>query len=162
MRPEHLSSIFSTTWTSIAPAVGNHLWQSTLFAVAAGVLTLVLRKNQARIRYAIWLAASVKFLLPFSWLVVIGSYMAWRHAVAPATAGFFMTSERCEPALFPIGNRDARDFCGHTRVHLAQPYSSASGNAHGYVALRIRGSRFVMVRALAAGCRRHARGGANA
>jgi len=26
----------------------NHLWQSTLFALAAGLLTLALRKNRAR------------------------------------------------------------------------------------------------------------------
>jgi len=30
----------SATWTALAPALGNHLWQSTLFAVAAGLLTL--------------------------------------------------------------------------------------------------------------------------
>ena len=33
---------------TIGPAVGNHLWQSTLFAIAAGLLTLSLRKNHAR------------------------------------------------------------------------------------------------------------------
>jgi len=34
----------------LAPLV-NHLWQSTLFAVAAGLLALVLQRNSARIRY---------------------------------------------------------------------------------------------------------------
>ncbi len=56
----------SSIWTTLAPAVGNHLWQSTLFAVAAGLLTLALRKNHARARYWLWLAASLKFLVPFS------------------------------------------------------------------------------------------------
>jgi uncharacterized protein (TIGR03435 family) len=90
--------MFSTMWTAIAPAVGNHLWQSTLFALAAGLLTLVVRKNHARIRYGIWLAASVKFLLPSSLLVGIGSLLAWPHVSPPTTAGFFMTmSEVSQP-----------------------------------------------------------------
>jgi bla regulator protein BlaR1 len=42
--------------------VANHLWQSTLFAAAAGLLTLAFRKNPAQTRYRLWLAASVKFL----------------------------------------------------------------------------------------------------
>ena len=46
--------------------LANHLWQSTLFAVIAWLLTLALRKNRAAMRYWIWLAASIKFLIPFS------------------------------------------------------------------------------------------------
>ncbi len=60
--------------------LANHLWQSTLFALAAGLLTLVLRKNHARTRHAIWMVASVKFLVPFSLLVGIGSRVEWRTA----------------------------------------------------------------------------------
>lgn len=58
--------------------LANHLWQSTLFAVAAGLLTLALRNNRAAIRYGIWLSASVKFLIPFSVLVSIGDQFEWR------------------------------------------------------------------------------------
>jgi uncharacterized protein (TIGR03435 family) len=60
----------------------SHLWQSTMFAALAGLLTLALRRNQARVRYWIWLAASYKFLLPFSWLVSIGHQFEWRAAPA--------------------------------------------------------------------------------
>jgi bla regulator protein blaR1 len=67
---------FSIMWVAIAPAVVSHLWQSTLFALSAGLLTLVLRKNRARVRYWLWLAASMKFLVPFALLVSIGSYFA--------------------------------------------------------------------------------------
>jgi len=65
----------------------NHLWLSTLFAAAAGLLTLAFRKNRASVRYWLWLAASVKFLVPFSPLVAIGSQFEWRAApaVAPKT-----------------------------------------------------------------------------
>ena len=45
-------------------ALANHLWQSTLFAGVAGLVTLALRRNRAQMRYWVWLAASVKFLLP--------------------------------------------------------------------------------------------------
>jgi len=65
--------------------ISNHLWQSTLFAVAAGLLTLALRKNQARIRYWLWFSASVKFLVPFTLLITFGSQLQWASArqIAP-------------------------------------------------------------------------------
>lgn len=50
-----------------------HLWQSTLFAGAAAVLTLLLRRNRARTRYWVWLAALVKFLVPFGILLSLGA-----------------------------------------------------------------------------------------
>jgi bla regulator protein blaR1 len=62
--------------------LANHLWQSTLFAAAAWLLTLAVRKNRAAVRYWIWLTASVKFLIPFSVLVSIGSQLGWRSAPA--------------------------------------------------------------------------------
>ena len=52
--------------------IANHLWQSTVFAAAAMLLNLLLRRNSARLRFGIWLAASVKFLVPFSLLVDVG------------------------------------------------------------------------------------------
>jgi bla regulator protein BlaR1 len=62
----------------------NHLWQSTLFAAVVALLTFGLRKNPARVRHWLWLAASVKFLVPFSLLVGIGSQFSWRSAAPPA------------------------------------------------------------------------------
>ncbi len=58
----------------------NHLIQSTVFAVVAGVLTLFLRDNHARTRYWIWLTASLKFLAPFSLFVEIGHRLSWSAA----------------------------------------------------------------------------------
>jgi uncharacterized protein (TIGR03435 family) len=60
----------------------NHLWQSTVFAAVAGTLVLVLRRAQARTRYAVWLAASVKFLLPFALFMALGSRIHWPSARA--------------------------------------------------------------------------------
>src|SRR3954447_9721376 len=56
----------------------NHLWQSTLFAGVAGLLTLALRNNRARARHWVWLAASCKFLIPLSVLIALGSHTRWR------------------------------------------------------------------------------------
>jgi uncharacterized protein (TIGR03435 family) len=71
-----IPAFLSAVWTAIAPAMANHLWQSTLFATAAAALTLALQKNPARVRYRLWLFASVKFLIPFSLLVSLGSHLA--------------------------------------------------------------------------------------
>lgn len=60
--------------------LANHLWQSTLFACAMGLLTLMLRRNRAAVRHGLWLAASVKFLVPFSLLIGLGSQVEWRKA----------------------------------------------------------------------------------
>jgi bla regulator protein blaR1 len=64
--------------------LANHLWQSTLFAAIAGLLTLALRRNRAQIRYCLWLSASVKFLIPFSLLVMAGSHFARSYVPAAA------------------------------------------------------------------------------
>src|SRR5580704_13614188 len=58
--------------------LANHLWQSTLFAGAAGLLTLALQTNSARVRHWVWLAASYKFLIPVSVLIALGGHMRWR------------------------------------------------------------------------------------
>ena len=60
-------------------AIGDHLWQSTLVAAGAALLTLALRNNRAQVRYAVWLAASLKFLVPFAALIAIGR----RLGIAP-------------------------------------------------------------------------------
>jgi beta-lactamase regulating signal transducer with metallopeptidase domain len=57
----------------------NHLWQSTLFVVVIWCLARLLRKNSARVRYMLWLAASLKFLLPFAVLAALGTLLPW-HA----------------------------------------------------------------------------------
>jgi len=60
--------------------LANHLWQSTLFACVMGLLTLMLRRNRAAVRHGLWLAASIKFLVPFSLLIGLGSQVEWRKA----------------------------------------------------------------------------------
>jgi bla regulator protein BlaR1 len=97
----------STILKAVAPTLGNHLWQSTLCAFAVGLLTLVLRNNHARTRYALWLTASVKFLLPFSLLAVIGSHLAPLHSPGSANAGLYIAMQTVglpfqTPAMSPL------------------------------------------------------------
>lgn len=73
MTSEHLSLL------------ANHLWQSTIFTMAAALLAFALRKNRAQSRYWLWLAASIKFVIPFSLLVTAGSLVEWR-GVSPVSA----------------------------------------------------------------------------
>jgi bla regulator protein BlaR1 len=61
--------------TGVGAAVANHLWQSSVFAVAAWLTALQLRRNRAHVRHGIWLAASVKFLIPFSLLIDLGGLL---------------------------------------------------------------------------------------
>ena len=69
-------------------SLANHLWQSTFFALFAALAALALRRHRAQTRYWIWLAASIKFAVPFSWLIGLGAFFDWRHAppVRPALA----------------------------------------------------------------------------
>jgi beta-lactamase regulating signal transducer with metallopeptidase domain len=57
-----------------------HLWQSTLFASVAGLLTLAFRKNRANVRFWLWLSASLKFFVPFALLMTFGSRLDWAPA----------------------------------------------------------------------------------
>jgi bla regulator protein BlaR1 len=116
MTPQHLSAMWSATmwngtWSAIVPGLANHLWQSTLFAAAAGLLTLALRKNHARIRFGMWLAASVKFLIPFSLLVNIGSRLALSHASRTTNGAWFAVEGFSQP---------------FTRTAIAMPVTSQS------------------------------------
>jgi hypothetical protein len=70
--------------------VGNHLWQSTLFAGIAGLLTLTLRKNHARVRHSVWLVASCKFLIPLSVLIGLGGHIRWRTAPEATPSRLFV------------------------------------------------------------------------
>jgi len=79
-------------------AILNHLWQSSLVAGAIWVLTLLFRNNGAGVRHGLWLAASLKFLLPFSLLAAIGR-VSFTHAVAP---GSMQALEQIAPAAMPF------------------------------------------------------------
>jgi TonB family protein len=57
-------------------ALGNHLWQSTVFAVLIAALCWILRRDGAPIRFWLWWMASVKFLVPFALLTWLGTWLS--------------------------------------------------------------------------------------
>ena len=50
------------------------------------LLTLALRRNRVAVRHGLWLAASLKFLVPFSWLVDAAGRFHWRIPLDTAPA----------------------------------------------------------------------------
>ena len=86
-------------------ALFNHLWQSTLFALAAALLALACRRNSASLRFNIWLAASVKFLIPFSLCVLVGKQLRWETtSLFHSTPGLFVVmNELTQPGAVVTG-----------------------------------------------------------
>lgn len=79
---------------SFSSALFAHLWQSTVVIGVVWLAALALRDNRPRVRYWLWTAASLKFLVPFSWLVAFGSRFEWRSAPAIAKpVATFVTEE---------------------------------------------------------------------
>ena len=63
----------------------NHLWQSTLIAgVAWLVCRTMLKANSPRVRFGVWLAASLKFPIPFAAFVSVGHWLAVRPLLKPS------------------------------------------------------------------------------
>jgi len=62
----------------------NHMWQSTVASFIAWLLVLTMRDNRAHARYWVWMAASVKFLMPFS-LLIAGGESLRRVTESPIT-----------------------------------------------------------------------------
>jgi bla regulator protein BlaR1 len=92
---------------SLSP-VANHLWQSTLFAVAAGLLILALPRNPARVRNRIWVAASLKFLVPFSALITLGSQVQWHTVAFPRQTNFSIALDQVsQPFMTPVSSPPA-------------------------------------------------------
>jgi beta-lactamase regulating signal transducer with metallopeptidase domain len=74
--------------------IAQHLWQSTLFLIAAWVLARACRRNSATIRYWIWFGASLKFLVPFALLQWLGDYFGRSLPEPPPV----------DPVVIQVGN----------------------------------------------------------
>jgi bla regulator protein BlaR1 len=80
----------------------NHLWQSTVFVLVMWLLTLLLRGSRARRRHDLWLAASIKFLIPFSLFITIGGQIHWRRTTAPIPATFTIAASTLSDVSEPF------------------------------------------------------------
>ena len=68
-------------------ALADHLWQSTWVAAGAALLVWIFRRHRASVRAAIWLAATLKFVIPLAALVAVGRVVPWSDVPAKAPAG---------------------------------------------------------------------------
>src|SRR5580658_5555671 len=88
-------------------ALTAHLWQSTIFAGTAALLTRAFRVNRAQVRYWLWIGASFKFLIPFALLTTLGSHIQmWAppvHKIAAAAPVISYATEYISQPLFPQG-----------------------------------------------------------
>jgi len=88
--------------TDLSP-LWNHLWQSTLCAPAVWLLTLAVRKNRAAVRYWLWFAASLKFLVPFPFLISAAGQLQWRTTPVNAPPPIAFAVERVsQPFALPL------------------------------------------------------------
>ena len=89
-----------TSW--VPASLANHVWQSTLVVAFVWLVTLALRRHDARVRYWLWAAASMKFFVPFSWLISLGALVEWRTAptIAQPAATFVMQEILAVPLLY--------------------------------------------------------------
>src|SRR5215469_2722747 len=93
----------------------GHLWESTAFALIIAALTLMCKPNRVRLRYRIWFAASVKFLIPFLILVSLGSHLGIHLAVQaekapwPTSTGHFFGESGTGPER-RVPARESMDF----------------------------------------------------
>ena len=111
----------------LAAALVNHLWQSTGVTLIAWLFALVLRRNQARMRYWVWMIASVKFLIPFSLLVAAGKILR-------AAAG--IPAQR--PALPAVMGRITQPYPAQSSSLAFGTFGAAPGVVHpGSIALAL-------------------------
>jgi beta-lactamase regulating signal transducer with metallopeptidase domain len=77
--------VLMTKSDAISGFLINHLWQSTIFGLIALAAILILRRAPARVRYVLWIAISLKFLVPSAVLVSLASLLGLN------LSSFFMT-----------------------------------------------------------------------
>jgi bla regulator protein blaR1 len=99
-----MASVIAFPTLSPAAPLANHLWQSTLFAAVVTLVTLVLKNNRAQVRYALWLAASMKFLIPFALFVTIGSQLG-PHKVHTAQLVFASAMQQINEPFVAVKSR---------------------------------------------------------
>jgi uncharacterized protein (TIGR03435 family) len=87
----NLPVFWNEIWTA---ALINHLWQSTLFVLIAWLAALMLRNNQAWMRYWVWMIASIKFLFPFSLLINAGEFLRRSFAAHIQNSAFAAAMEQ--------------------------------------------------------------------
>src|SRR5215469_7135728 len=102
-----------------------HLWQSTLFAFAAALLTPAFRKNRASVRFWLWLSASLKFFAPFGLLISLGGHLHWAPVAQRVVAQSLDVQRMAAPDVAFVVARIAQPFPAPSQIA-----PRASGSFH--------------------------------
>ena len=123
-------------------AILDHLWQSTLVALAVGLLTLAFRKARAAVRHGLWVAASVKFLVPFAVLEAAGRLLApqLRAQIGQAPEAAFI-ARAADPFAQAVAVPAAAPVAGHLDLMLLLAAVWALGMATVLVTWAVRWTR---------------------
>src|SRR5262249_14326493 len=94
----------------------NHLWKSCCCPLLAELLAFLHRDTSPKVRYWVWMSASVKFLIPFALLVSLGSVVprptrqavsvpgrAFPNTLVQIAAPFSPTPNATVPTHTPLG-----------------------------------------------------------
>ena len=82
-------------------ALLDHLWQSTLFCAGIWVIAWLCSSNGAALRHGLWLAASVKFLVPFAALYALGAWVGMPGPVGGEPLFFDPAVRAAAPVISP-------------------------------------------------------------
>jgi bla regulator protein BlaR1 len=96
------------------PSLLPHLWQSTIFAGLAALLTVALRGNRAKVRFNLWLCASIKFVIPLALLMGLGSHVRWtpvrRYATPALSSAVKSIAQPFSPATYIVPVRSETEW----------------------------------------------------
>jgi beta-lactamase regulating signal transducer with metallopeptidase domain len=88
----------------------NHLWQSSLCVCGAGLAALALHRNGANVRFWVWFAASVKFLVPFAALTAFSAHVLTPIMPPVAVPTVTLAAPLAKPFSTPSLTRIAASF----------------------------------------------------
>jgi beta-lactamase regulating signal transducer with metallopeptidase domain len=138
-----LNGFWNENWTV---AIVNHLWQSTLVLLMAWLLTLVLKRNQARTRYWVWMGASLKFLVPFSMLAAIGKGLRPASVSSMRSPALPSAMIKMAQPFFPNSQRSESIATAHPLTASVAPSLHALGLPDVILFLWLCGSLFLLLR----------------
>ncbi len=82
------------------PTLADHLWQATILTLLVLLATLLLNSGPARVRYALWLVASAKFIVPSALFALLARLAGFDVAAlfgAESTKAMLIFQQLAEP-----------------------------------------------------------------
>jgi hypothetical protein len=93
-------------------ALTDHLWQSLLVFVLLQLCVCSVRRNQARVRLAMWRIAALKFVVPFHVLFVFGGWLGFpvQHSTDQVPQSLAAPIAKFAPLMSPVQSHGVTGF----------------------------------------------------